>query len=405
MLEAPILDNTERLLAESPYLGLPSWEWMHMEQLVAGTTKFNHVYNNGGGIYDNVLDFWLIRGTETATALYRFRPDQQRLGNTLGWVQDSTLQLHQFVVESSSGRVWAVVNNSSGVDGLYRRDASITSPNWTRVVGATNGATLKMYRHPDGSIYYRDETAGNYYKLENGAAGSASTSAPAGLNIAWATASVDYRWNVDRFQAYSGDGFWSVAQTNWLNTTGRPSIETNPHQSWFFLYENSVANPAAGTHKCIVPAEWAYNARWPNQLNNNNNSFMHPRTYRLDDTYSLLLINSVFVDETGGSTATRFITGGMHDFGKQKVSVAILNKVTWQVKYLGVFFVPSVRINYTSAVAEQTVNQVPVGARMKDGAIHVIFSGEFARDYNGGAAVTYCGLNMATVPFVKPLDI
>lgn len=368
MLGSVILNNTERLLAQSPYFAAPAKWWVMHREAIAGSKyacPAEHTAGTGNAnIYNEVLDFFLVTLKDGIT--YRFIPENWFAGN-IAMISDTSLGVWQFIIDPQ-GRTWAVVNNSSGVDGLYLRAASVGTPAWTRVVAASNGSDLTLHRKVNGDIWYHDNTAGNWYLLQNGSVAATQTGAPTGLQT-W----VPYyegRWNIDfvlphgdTIQNHMASGGPDYAQASTAN------IDSTPWQSLASFFDNSAAQSLA-----------TFRGRVPSDL------FLAPpvsyttvvgaqgvKTIRLNSTYSLLVSKNV---------------GGYLNTGPS-LSFALLNKVTWTIKYLGTTFMPPV-FGTTSGA-----NYVEVrSARIKNGGIDLFMNGYFL-------STSYAGLAYATIPLSK----
>lgn len=391
MQELLILDNTERLLAAGPYFNaVPKWTLMHLED--SSGSKYDHsiVYSSWPRIYNEVLDMFLFRGVNNY--LYRMVPENFFIGsNTV--VQESTLLIHQLVIEPSSGRTWGVVNNSSGADGLYLRTAAVAG-SWSKIIGAANGANLKVWKKTNGDIWYNDATAGNWYQLQNGAAGNVQATPPTNLNTDW-SAGYEGMWNIDFFSGklstqtplcWDGDpGYNLIASGSTYNA------ET--WDSGAAVYANDAAQSAA-TLKALVPTEFVSAARFSNQTTTKGCS---SKTFRLDETYSLIAFVSNLTDVVSINATANYERLLSFENGKTKVALALLNKATWTCKFLGTFSVPYFCEGLAQPANEPAAGTYLLLARMKSGAIELGFSGRFAR-YN---ATNRSGLLWCSIPLNK----
>jgi hypothetical protein len=393
-----VLDVAEQLLAQSPYLGAnPRYTLMHME--AASTSKYNHTPGSDHArcLYNDQLDFFLFEGAQSAYPRYRFVPENY-LAATAAVAQDTTLVVHNLTIEPSSGRVWGVVNNSSGNDGLYRRDPSVTSPNWTKVIGASNGATLRIYIKPNGDIWYNDATAGNWYLLANGAAGSAQASPPSGLYTSAYAGALGSLWNPDFIAGPATTSilsFYSSYNSGALLTNGGFNAET--FASGAGVYDTSAA-PAAGNFKCLVPIDFILAARF---VALEDLTGFYTKTIRLNSTYSLIVAGSNAVDNlrpyyNGTTNYARYST---EEPARSKVALALLNKSSWTCKYLGTISVPWINeaVGSFPAAAETALAPFVLGARMKNSSLDLVITGTLAN----AAGTTQAGLMLGQVPITK----
>lgn len=399
MLAAATLDNTERLLALSPYLAAPpAWTLMHLEA-AAGSKYATGV--NLAAIHNEVLGIFLFQGSNTGNPLYRMVPTDYASGAAAAVVQDSALQIHQLAVEQGTGRVWGVVNNSSGNDGLYRRDASVTAPNWTKVISAANGATLTIWRKPNGDLWYHDATAGNWYLLSAGAAGSAQTTQPAGL-AAWNGGAGEGLYDIDGITSGPGSSLLSCAAGSASvvsSATGYSAEAAVGTTSAAAIFEASAA-PSAATLRARVPWELVAHSRFADQVSSQG---WYAKTVRLNATYSLIVAGNSIADQTdlvwNGSAYVRYRSGDPTT--RARLSLALLNKTSWACRYLGTVAVPTV----ADGVAYPAANDVAVSprllsARLLDGQLDLVLGGTLAN--NGGTALA--GLLWGSVPLTR-LDI
>lgn len=381
MQEAMILDNTEQLLSLSPYFGArPKWTLMHVA--AQSGSKYNIAAGGSSAgsacLYDSKLDFFLFTGADSGTPIYRIEPDKFTAGN-VAVTLDTSLVVHLFVEEDSSGRVWGVVNNSSGVDGLYRRDPSVAIPNWTRVIAAANGSNLLMYKKTNGDIYYNDVTAGNWYLLQNGAAGSASVSPPSGLDTS-AQPTNEAKWNIDWFRGAHAANT-SLITFSPLSGAGSVSAEATPWSGYTAIHDNTAAESLTTFHG-YVPYEMFLNARFPTQLDIGPDAW--GKTIRLNPTYSLICYKESWIPSTT-------YPAPFHP----RMTFALLNKSTWACKYLGMIDVPNIVQSAGNGILIQTTLQ---SARLKNNIIDLLFSGPM---FIAGASTYMVGLSLASIPLVK----
>ena len=385
MLEALTLNNTQKLLNQSPYFSArPKFTLMHNESATS-TSKYNPQYSSlygMPGLYVANLDMWLFEAPASAgQQTYRFKPENYFAGNAASVVLDSSLVMHNFIEEDSSGRVWAFVNNSSGVDGLYRRDPSITVPNWTRVIGSTNGASLSIWKKTNGDIWYHDATAGNWYLLSNGTAGSASTTPPAGLDTGFTVAGgSEAYWNYDCLAAPTPITQSSFMAPSFMLQNSSASAETaGPWAAYNAIHDNS-ATPSAATFHGYIPYEYFLNALFPN-----SGTIAGPtavgKTFRLNSTYTLFCFKTSFSS----------VAYPLHP----RMTFALLNRSTWTCKYLGVIEIK----NATDSGGNVGVLEIaPYGARLKNGNLDVYFVGPVA---TLSSAYTGVGILFASIPLIK----
>lgn len=410
MLETLILDTVERLYSARGYLpARPKWHLMHATA-AASPNKFTPA---ASCTYNEILDVFFWRTLEAGNPLVRFSPEAWLAGQP-AVSYDTALSVSQLVVEQPTGRMWGVVMAGAGADGLYRRDASATVPNWTRVIGATNGASLRLYTKTNGEVWYNDATAGNWYMLSNGAAGSAQTVAPGGL---YTSAGFSESFgNVDIFSGYDSYSLMArnVPLSNLLALTGKMNAEANVWQSPLAVFDNAAA-PAANNLRCMLPSEWLLMSRPPNSLNASSQA-ADSKVLRLSATYSLLVLNTMVLDPSnnvtiysgGSNIASQNAAGARYaasdGLPPRRVSLCLLNKQTWATKWLGVLPVPFYQEGSNMSQFKSEAWQFPTvaGARLKGQTLDLVFAGTVGYDHIGSVAHT--GLMLASLPLDK-LDI
>lgn len=395
MLEGAILDNTERLLSQSPYFASPP-RWTLMHQEASAGTKYQPGLNHDA-IYNEVLDLFLFQGNDAGTPLYRFVPDNFYSGTT-AVVQDSALVLHDLAIETTSGRVWGLVNNASGNDGLYRRDPSVATPNWTKIVSSANSATLAIWRKTNGELWYNDATAGNWYLLSNGAAGSAQVGTPTGLSTSANRLGAGVgAWNIDFIAPKAAA---SLLSAGGASTTGLTSVTAANAETWGAdlagIFDTTAA-PSATNLKAMVPFELAHYARFPLQVTSTGTMF---RTLRLSSTYSLIVCSNTMTDVSliayNGTAYSRMFGGDGQS--RTRHTFALLNKVTGVCRYLGVVMQPLVYEGITYPGTNDVAIQSPVTvARLKNSELHFAVIGNVS--YASGAGLS--GILFAAVPLAK----
>ena len=390
MLEGAILDNTERLLAQSPYFSaVPKHTYMHLE--ASGTSKYDQAALLAG-LYLHGLDIFLFQGGDSGHPLYRLIPENYAQGLATV-VQDYASPLHYLTEEPGTGRVWAVLNDSSGNDGLYLRSNSIGTPNWTKILGSASGATLKIWRLVTGVLWFNDATAGNWYRLSNGAIGGGTVTPPSGL---YTSAIADERYcNVDFIAAYSGSSWYSSPGGSNIFMSVTPVAEgstiwqTHPG----FLFDNGAA-PSQPTIRAFIPNEFAASAFAPYSVSSN---FL-TGSFRLDETYTLLTIVSKFKDTNAatpsGASYLRQFSG---DKGYVRISFALLNRSSWVCKFLGVAYLPVLLEQFTATdAATWNIPQI-LGARMKASNLDIFWANQIRRT----PAANQTGIAWSQIPLSK----
>ncbi len=396
MLEPIILDNTERLIASGPYFKkTPMWTLMHYEN---PSVLFGQDLSPSGAlcIYNEVLDILIF---SAGAAVYRLQPDAFLAGGN-AMALDTSLVVHQMAVEPGTGRVWGVVNNSSGNDGLYVRQASIGTPAWAKVVAAANGSALTIWKTTTGALWYHDATAGNWYLLSNGTAGSVTATQPAGLYIASTLVSYENVWNIDALLPAGGANSSAISAFSGGNSAENHPIPVLPpnattFSSSFAVHDNSAAQSQA-TFKCLIPGETFAGTLFANQT---SLYFSQNKTLRLSDTYTLFgMVSNLYdlVAINGGTTYNRLLPFAE---GRAKASVALLNKQTNVCKHLGSFIIPYFVDTTVQPVSDLCSSASLMGGRLKNGNLDLAFKGGIGM--TGG--VQYSGLLWASIP-ISNLD-
>lgn len=396
MLDALILDTIERIYANRGYLpARPRWHLMHSGATGAAASK---LYSPPGSarIYNEVLDLFFWQSGEVGSPLIRFSPELWFAGQP-AVVQDTALSVHQLAVELATGRMWGVVNSGSGADGLYRRDASASTPNWTKVIGSVNAANLYIHRKVNGDLWFNDATAGNWYLLTNGSASSAQTTAPSGLSPlnGWSESC----GNVDCVRGFDLAS-WAGAGGNYasLLSTSFDSLAA-PWSAPQMLFDNASV-PSVGALRGVLPSELVMGARFQNQLGIGNAPVQR---FRLDSTYTLFalvnLIQGSFVGDGGASSPKRYFGDGQ---ALARVSLALLNKDTWSSKWLGCLPVPFINEGGGDGYNQIAYAPTMAGARLKSHQLDIVMNGIIGYDLPSTTAKY--GLMLAQLPLEK-LDI
>ena len=412
MLEVPILDNTERLLALSPYLDPRSTALtlMHMDNGGGvgsyGGPKYAGLGYNTWSLYNDVLDFFLFAGADSS-GIYRLVPENHMNGSLVPVALDTSMILECLTTEpSATGRVWALRRNSSGADGLYRRDASVTVPNWTKVIAAANASNLTLWKTIGGALWYHDATAGNWYQIQNGTAGAVQTTVPAGLVVPYDAVNVPWCEISDGIgESQYGHGLFSlnspnliqgsmpITMTDNLDLTSAETATSN----WFSIFSNENASGTPAGFRAMIPFETLIYSRFANSYSWAN---AYWRMIRLDGTYSLFAITNTYgnVPYNGTGITSRRLSG---ENVPTKISMALLNRSTWTMRHLGVAGIPSLVENFADSASPAYSQPCLFAARKKSTFIDLYLGGNLA-SATGYTSAT--GLLRLQVPFAKPID-
>ena len=365
MLEAVILDNTERMLAGA---GEPS-SLSNVNRLIVGQSQYQCLGRNahyafpysvlttfarsGAGQYcfswrSDVHDVLLLSNLNTYYVL--------AVNLTSGAMTlDSTGRFFDYITEDASGVIWANASNV-GQYGLWKRTAAGA---WTKVLADT--AVGHLRRWIDGKVYYRSN-AGNWYECTAGTAvvGADPSSVP-GWHAYTHNRMVGNNDTVFNYAVCYSPGFLP-GMGILPESVGYCGAEPTAARYWPF---NAVMQ-TSGTK--IAPIgninfEMLAECTQPNIPNATTDlagvSYLH-QFFRLDNTYMLHVV-AVNLNRTAATL------DAYH--GGRKLVLTILNKTTGVNKYIGSLYLTESSDYAVSATNAALLFGDVVGARMVSGVL------------------------------------
>lgn len=418
MLEVPILDNTERLLSQTPYFAaLPSHTVLHADNKTAAASYFSTIY---GCLYNPVLNiFHCTSNGASAITTLRIVPENKGTASAVAVSETGTKILQMANEPGGTGRVWGFRNDSSGQDGLWRRTNAVAG-SWSKIIGATNGDAQAIVFKTNGELWYNNTTAGNWYQLAAGAAGNAQTSTPANLTIArtYDLASVSNYSTPDSiaasmYQFGAGSCFLAgmssgQSRINSFATTDQyiaGAYTEDPMYVWDNAWPSSTVFPT--NIICRIPDAVVLYSKPPSQVNGGRSLTI---LMRLNETYTLAVAQYTKGPDdsaASGSAATTYARFPYNDGSQLKshhrVSIGLVNRVTKIAKFLGFFDVPFIGEFYASTNSESVPfnsneTQTCVGARMVNGQLDLLTTGRIG--HNQSNVVLY-GAILTQIPLLK----
>lgn len=420
MLEIPILDNTERLLSQTPYFAaFPRHTVLHADNKTAASSYFSTIY---GCLYNPVLNiFHCTTNGASAIATLRIVPDNKGSVAAVA-VNETSAKILQMANEpGGTGRVWGFRRGSAGQDGLWLRTNAVAG-SWSRIIGATDNDVQAIVFKTNGELWYNNTTAGNWYQLAAGAAGNAQTSTPANLTI-------DRSYDMAAASNYSvpdsigigGYNFGALSFALIGTSSGYNRINAlsaaqylatnnyNEDTDCMYVWDNAWAtSPVFPTNKiCRVPDEVVLYAKPSSQVN--CGQFL-TNLIPLNNTYTLAVAqytkgaNDYAASTSVTTTYARFpYNDGSQFKSHYRVSLGLINRVTKVAKFLGFFDVPFINEHIPS---ESTTEVLPTGggalvcvsARLVNGQLDVLTTGKIG--HNSSNVVTY-GAILTQIPLLK----
>lgn len=404
MIEAVTLDNTERLLANSPYFaGLPSHSILHLVTNALDMDCANYMlYNPALNIFHayNAADV-------TTPGMICVAPDNFLTGSAPVVTQETTTNIMGLALDpDGSGRVWGYRDDSLGQYGLWLRSAAV-SGTWTKVLGATNGDAQGIYLTTSGVLWYNDATAGNWAQLRNGVVVATQTTAPIGLYVSQTvpfpdsllTASSTFSNGISPFGSGAGQRVNAFASAPVFAVTGANMSNADSLVIW----NNASISPTFVNNAiCRLPAEIMFYSRPPSQVSSGTTN---TALLNVGSSYTLAIsqytkgANDVVDSLESGGTYARF-SGSESPFKTyNRVALALINRTTKAVKYIGYFDLPT----FMQATVGVTANEAPQalvcrGARLVNGELDLISTG-YLGTYS--ATVNANGMLMTKIPLLK----
>lgn len=418
MLEIPILDNTERLLSQTPYFAaFPRHTVLHADNLTLESSYFSKIY---GCLYNPTLNiFHATANGASAIATLRMVPDNKGTASAVAVSEIGTKILQMANEPGGTGRVWGFRKDSAGQDGLWLRTNAVAG-SWSKIIGATNDDAQAIVFKTNGELWYNNTTAGNWYQLAAGAAGNAQTSPPANLTIArtYDLASVSNYSTPDSIAASSyqfggggcflaglGSGQSPINSFSTSNQYMAGAYVGDPMYVWDNAWPSSTVFPT--NIICQIPAAVVLYSKPPSQVNGGRSLTI---LMRLNETYTLAVAQYTKGPDdsaASGSAATTYARFPYNDGSQLKshhrVSIGLVNRVTKIAKFLGFFDVPFIGEFYATTNNEPSSahgddSQTCVGARMFNGQIDLLTTGRIG--HNQSNVVTY-GAILTQIPLLK----
>lgn len=411
MQELLILDNTELLLSHTPYFAaLPKHTIMHSDASAVSATLLPILYNP-------VLDIFHARNSAGAGGMVRLVPDNFWLGTDAVMTAETSTNILEMALEpGATGRVWGYRQDSAGQDGLWLRTNAVAGT-WSKIIGATNNDTQHIYKKTNGDLWYNNATAGNWYQLQAGAAGNAQTSVPSNLNTANgpgingrlrlpdAIAISQYNFGSDNFYAHSNG-----AQVKINSTVAAPVFCTAPSTAngdAMVLWDNAWPTTAAFATNaiCRLPHELVFYARHAAQVSQSAaNCAVKTGLIVLNDTYTLIVAQ---YSKAAADAASAYPASAYKRFASTeepfktftRVSLAILNRSSKVVRFIGFFNIPVLTEYSVGTTTDEPVFvQDCTGARLKNGVLELISTGALG---SNAANTSVNGLIFTQIPLLK----
>ena len=366
MLEAVILDNTERMLAGA---GARS-ELSNSSNMIAAQSQMTCYGRDSKAATPFTELFNFVYAGIAAPAIWRSDVNNVLLVaagispfnviaidlTTNAMTLDSTGRWFNNITEDASGVVWANAANS-GQYGLWKRTGAGA---WTKVLADSAVGYLCMWI--DNKIYYRS-SVGNWYECT---AGTVVLSADP-LGIAG--------WYSVFTNSLSNDNVYCYPITSYPGyLTGLGKMSAVPGYS---AYKNEAARywpiSAAGQYTGVKIAplgemnwEFLSELTQPNALNVASDALSassyaaQHRFIRLDNTY---MLHSCAMNLNGAS-ATRLPNQGM-----RKIALNLLNKTTKVNKFVGSIYLTSSSTVGISATTPALMYGNIIGAQLTSGVL------------------------------------
>jgi len=417
MLEAIVLDNTERLLGQSPYIGKIESEFLHLDSSALTSTQryFSSTPFANAYWYNQVLDcfFAATADSNTNVGLIRIEPNKWGTASAITST-DSALAFQVLCNDpSGSGHMWGVVNSTGANDGLWVRSA-VLAGTWTKVVAAAAGNNQTLVIGDDDSLWYYNVAAGNWYQLNNGAAGNVQVVQPNAVGL------YGHEYNKGKYnmyqtskfgffgKSYFGNGgtvyeligvssprrrmgsaysdFSGQRHSAAVSTSYASYVDGRKFMDWGAIHLLNKANASAGfdgacsspsvaSHVATLPWEFA-EAAVPNGSQNSNfiAGMMH-----VSDQYMLIVLRG----DAAYDTSTTYPNLQGDGYGARH-SLALFNKQTYGLRHLGVL---GQRYNVDYAIKTSNVGNAynyPLirFGRIKDGKLELYLVGRHLRDFN-----------------------
>lgn len=439
MLEAVILDNTERMLGAMPYLGKVSTEFLHLDSGSVATAHryFNQPHLNGYW-YNPVLECFFAATADSYTnvGLLRIVPDNYGTASAVTST-DSALAFQVLCNDpSGSGHMWGVVNSSGANDGLWVRSA-VLAGTWTKVVAAAAGNNQTLVIGEDDSLWYYNVTAGNWYQLNNGAAGNVQVTQPTAIGLYGHEynkakgnmnqtskfgfiADMGYDWGAGMYDKLGVFDYRRLALTcaNFGVTRSSAAVSTvnasyhdgrkfMSHGALHLLNKTTSASGYGGA--CNVPGVSSHVATLPIEFflsavphGSQHTSFI-AAAFSVSPDYMLFVLRGLAMYDS--STTYPNMQG---DGYLARYSLALFNTQTYGIRHLGVLGHQH-NIDYSTKTSNAGgIYNAPMirFGRIKDGALELYSVGKQLSDHNGTTAeVSYLhGLSRHVVE-LNNLDI
>lgn len=367
MLEAVILDTTERLLAASGFkseLSASANLISSPGQMVclARSSKAAYPFSGLANFAANNGNFasWLSTQNNVLLVSDTTASVVMAVNLTSGAMSaDSSGRTFAHIQEDASGAIWANATNA-GQYGLWRRTGAGA---WTQVL-ADVAATNYLYRMDDGKIYW-NSSAGNWYECTAGTAVVTTDPRPGqylprARSAGWETNDAVGNYAFGYSHGLTGLGVLPA-------TAGyfEAAAEQNAARYW----PMSASGQSSGT---MVPPigninwEMLAECTQPNIINASTDlhltaggSNVH-RLLRLDNTYTL----HVAAVKLNTTSSTRPLS-----VGGRKLVLTILNKTSGVNKYIGSLYLTASSTDGITATTSAAISGNIIGASLNTGVL------------------------------------
>ena len=367
MLEAVILDNTERMLAGA---GARS-ELSNSSNMIAAQSQMTCLARSSKAAYPFSSLAHFSAGNANFASWMSIQNSVLLVSDNVASVvmainiatgamsTDSSGRTFVHMQEDASGVIWANATNA-GQYGLWKRNGA---GSWTKVL-ADAAATNYLYRMDDGKIYFNN-SVGDWYECTAGTAVVSTDPRPGqylprAKNVGWETNDAVSSYAFGYNHVLTGLG--TLPATAGYFDAG---AEKNAARYW----PMSAAGQSPGT---LVPPlgninwEMLAECTQPNIVNASTDLQLPPggtnphRLLRLDETYTL----HVAALSLNTTSSTRPLT-----IGGRKLVLTILNKITGVNKYIGSLYMTASSTEGISASTSATIKSNIIGASMTGGVL------------------------------------
>lgn len=425
MLEPIILDNTERLLAQSTYLGATQSDFLHID--CDGSTNSTRYFSTAGlyngYIYNPVLDcfFGTTSDSPSPSGLIKINVNNFVPGNTTAVTSVDTSQIFDCIVNEpgATGRMWAYVKQSGANDGLWVRSTGINGT-WSKAVSAASGNLQTLIIGSDDSLWYCNITAGNWYQLQNGAAGNVQITQPSvcqkyGQDFTTSNNTFqNSKWGFFDFSSYGGSAIGYLLNSG--RGTSRRAMGSTPNKlTRDSSYTGSTSSRLSGLYhfnnfamhvsNLATDSTYGYGkvgttatpstlvATVPYELissaipKGSPSSFYNGVFFQVATNYWLFVVEG----SPYYTSSTTYSSQQGDGYGK-RYSLALFNSGTGVIKHLGVLGYP-LSFEYSAStlniVNSNTATPTIRFGRLSGNTLELYLTGLLFSDYNGGTSQTY----------------